>query len=161
MTNILQTILKSSNYQLTQFTKEQISKLEKSIILKDSKGVETPYISCLVRKKDIRLTPEEIVRQLYIMKLQEEYDYPIKRMQIEYSVSFGHEKKRADIVIFDKKDNTTPYIIIEIKKPNLKDGKEQLKSYCHGTGATMAIWTNGDSISYYHRKDPNYFEDIV
>ena len=24
----------------------------------------------------------------------------------------------------------------------------------------MGIWTNGQSISYYHRKDPNYFEDI-
>ena len=22
------------------------------------------------------------------------------------------------------------------------------------------MWTNGESISYYHRKDPNYFEDI-
>ena len=24
----------------------------------------------------------------------------------------------------------------------------------------MGVWTNGDKISYYHRKDPNYFEDI-
>jgi len=24
----------------------------------------------------------------------------------------------------------------------------------------MGVWSNGDSISYYHRKDPNYFEDI-
>ena len=24
----------------------------------------------------------------------------------------------------------------------------------------MAVWTNGDQISYYQRKDPNYFEDI-
>ena len=35
-----------------------------------------------------------------------------------------------------------------------------LKSYCHATGAPMGVWTNGDQISYYHRKDPNYFEDI-
>ena len=41
-----------------------------------------------------------------------------------------------------------------------KDGKEQLKSYCNATGAPIGIWSNGDSISYYHRKDPNYFEDI-
>jgi len=161
MTNFLQNILKNSNYQLTQFTKDQIDKLERSIVQKDIKGVMTPCVFCLVRKKDIRLTPEEIVRQLYIMKLQEQYNYPVDRMKMEYSVSFGLEKKRADIVIFDKKDNTTPYIIIEVKKPELKDGKEQLKSYCNATGATMAIWTNGDSISYYHRKDPNYFEDLA
>ena len=50
--------------------------------------------------------------------------------------------------------------MVELKKPKLKDGKEQLKSYCHATGAPMGVWTNGQQISYYHRKDPNYFEDI-
>ncbi len=81
-------------------------------------------------------------------------------MELEYSVSFGREKKRADIVIFDKVEVTTPYIIVELKKPKLKDGKEQLKSYCNATGSPIGIWTNGGQISYYHRKDPNYFEDI-
>lgn len=81
-------------------------------------------------------------------------------MEIEYSVSFGREKKRADIVIFDKQQTTSPYIIVELKKPKLKDGKEQLKSYCNATGAPIGVWSNGDSISHYHRKDPNYFEDI-
>ena len=42
----------------------------------------------------------------------------------------------------------------------MKDGKEQLKSYCNATGAPIALWTNGDKISYYHRKDTNIFEDI-
>jgi len=82
-------------------------------------------------------------------------------MKVEYSVSFGLEKKRADLVIVDKQDHTIPNIIVEVKKPKLKEGKEQLKSYCNATGATIAIWTNGDSISYYHRKEPNYFEDIA
>lgn len=72
----------------------------------------------------------------------------------------GRDVKRADICIFDKQNTTAPYILIEVKKPKLKDGKEQLKSYCHATGAPMGVWTNGDQISYYHRKDPNYFEDI-
>ncbi|HDL5423795.1 TPA: N-6 DNA methylase, partial [Mannheimia haemolytica] len=42
----------------------------------------------------------------------------------------------------------------------LKDGKEQLKSYCNATGAPIGVWTNGESISYYNRRDPNYFKDI-
>ena len=50
--------------------------------------------------------------------------------------------------------------MVELKKPKLKEGKEQLKSYCNATGAPIGIWTNGDSISFYYRKDPNYFEDI-
>ncbi|HDL6325793.1 TPA: N-6 DNA methylase, partial [Mannheimia haemolytica] len=78
----------------------------------------------------------------------------------EYSVVFGREKKRADIVIFDRDNPNAVYIMVELKKPKLKDGKEQLKSYCNATGAPIGVWTNGESISYYNRRDPNYFKDI-
>lgn len=157
---ILSDILKDSNYKLTQFSPEQIVMFEKSINIKDIKGKDTAYVNCLVRKKEIKLTPEEVVRQLYVLVLRDNFGYPTDRMELEYSVSFGREKKRADIVIFDKNQTTTPFIMVELKKPKLKDGKEQLKSYCNATGAPIGIWSNGDSISYYHRKDPNYFEDI-
>jgi type I restriction enzyme M protein len=153
-------ILKDSNYKLTQFHPEQIKRLEATIFTKNVRGKETPYIKCLVRNKDVKLTPEEAVRQLYLMVLNEVYDYPFDRMELEYAVSFGREKKRADIVVFDKKDTRAIYLMVELKKPKLKDGKEQLKSYCNATGAPIGVWSNGDSISYYHRKDPNYFEDI-
>lgn len=153
-------ILKDSNYKLTQFNLVEIQNLENRITTKEVRGNVTPYIKCLVRKKEIKLTPEEAVRQLYIQVLIDDYDYPVERMEIEYSVSFGREKKRADIVIFDKQKTTSPYIMVELKKPKLKDGKEQLKSYCNATGAPIGVWSNGDSISFYHRKDPNYFEDL-
>ena len=85
---------------------------------------------------------------------------PVSRIALEFEVTFGREKKRADIVVFDKQQTTSPYIIVELKKPKLKDGKEQLKSYCNATGAPIGVWSNGRQISYYHRKDPNYFEDL-
>jgi len=157
---ILAEILKDSNFKLTQFSADKIKALEENIIIKDSKDKSVPYINCLVRKKEIKLTPEEAVRQLYVMVLTNDFGYPTTRMELEYAVTFGREKKRADIVIFDKNQTTTPYVMVELKKPKLKDGKEQLKSYCNATGAPIGIWSNGDSISYYHRKDPNYFEDI-
>jgi len=154
-------ILRDSDYKLTQFNLVEIQNLENRIeVTKDKKGNEIPYIECSIRKKKIRLTPEEAVRQLYLQILINEFNYPLDRIELEYSVSFGREKKRADIVIFDKQQVTSPYIIVELKKPKLTDGKEQLKSYCNATGAPIGVWTNGDSISYYHRKDPNYFEDI-
>ncbi|HDL5898566.1 TPA: N-6 DNA methylase, partial [Mannheimia haemolytica] len=130
------------------------------IFLKSGKNGDIPHIQCLVRKKDIKLTPEEAVRQLYLMNLHYEYDYPFERMELEYSVVFGREKKRADIVIFDRDNPNAVYIMVELKKPKLKDGKEQLKSYCNATGAPIGVWTNGESISYYNRRDPNYFKDI-
>ncbi len=153
-------IIKGSEYDLSLFTPAQISAIENLITEKNTSSGTNYSITCVVRKKDIRLTPEEVVRQLYALSLMEDYGYPISRMALEYEVTFGREKKRADIVIFDKDHSDTPFIIVEVKKPKLKEGKEQLKSYCNATGAPIGIWSNGKSISYYHRKDPNFFEDI-
>lgn len=157
---LISEILKDTNYKLNQFTEKEIKALEKNIFLKQVKQVQVPYITCLIRKKEIKLTPEEVVRQLFLMVLIDRYGYTSSRIQVEYPVSFGREKKRADIVVYEKEHNV-PYIIVELKKPKLKDGKEQLKSYCNATGSPIGVWTNGESISYYHRKDPNYFEDIT
>lgn len=157
----LKTLLRDSAYKLTQFDEEKIQALEDGTTLRaNAKQVATPYFNCLVRKKDIKLTPEEAVRQLYLMTLINDLGYPANRIECEYSVTFGREKKRADICIFDKDNPNAAYILVELKKPKLKDGKEQLKSYCNATGAPMGVWTNGEQISFYHRKDPNYFEDI-
>jgi len=109
----------------------------------------------------VKLTPEEAVRQLYICRLMNSYSYPAGRLQVEFSVNFGREVKRADIVVMDKLNPTTAYIIIEVKKPKLKDGKEQLKSYTNATGAPIAVWTNGEQVSCYNRKDPNIFEQLT
>ncbi|MFM2369575.1 MAG: hypothetical protein RL619_1885 [Bacteroidota bacterium] len=159
--NKIQNIIKDTNYKLTQFNQEKIEKLEQSIYPKINKaGEDIPHVKCLIRDKEIRLNPEEIIRQLYLMVLLEDLGYPKNRIQVEHGIHFGREVKRADIVIFDKDKTEAIYIIVEVKKPKLKDGKEQLKSYCHATGSPMAVWTNGEQISFYHRKDPNYFEDI-
>lgn len=161
MSQILNSIIKESNYKLTQFSQEAIDSVERNIeIRQDKKGNDVVYANCFVRNKFVKLTPEELIRQLYIYKLTTEYGYPVERMELETVITFGREKKRADIVIYNKDHVTAPEIIVELKKPKLKDGKEQLKSYCNATGAIIGVWTNGDQISYYHRKDPNYFEDI-
>lgn len=160
MTFLLADLLKDSAYRLTQFSAEKIAALESAITIKDPGKKPAPYVTCLVRGKPIKLTPEEAIRQLYVMVLRDDLRYPINRLSLEYDVTRGREKKRVDICIFDKDKTTTPYILVELKKPKLKDGKDQLKSYCNFSGAPMGVWTNGDSISFYHRKDPNYFEDI-
>lgn len=161
MESIISKIVSESNYEIEQFNQDEIMEVEKLIFSKpNKKGEDVYYVKCQVRNRDIKLTGEELVRQLYINKLRNTYKYPIEIMELEYSVSFGREKKRADIVVFDKIATTSPYIIVELKKPKLKDGKEQLKSYCNATGAPIGVWTNGGKISFYHRKDPNFFEDI-
>lgn len=158
---ILQNILENSNYHLTLFTKKEIENFSSSVFLKELKNKKVPYYKCIKRNSEHQLYPEEIVRQLFTQRLITRYNYPKSRIEFEYPVNFGREIKKADIVIFDKDRVDSPYIIVELKKPNLKDGKNQLRSYCNATGAPIGVWTNGQQISYYHRKDPNYFEDIT
>ena len=81
----IQQILKDSNYKLTEFSQKAIDNLESQIITsQDKKGKNIYKVKCLVRAKEIVLTPEEIVRQLYLDKLINEYHYPINKFQIEY-----------------------------------------------------------------------------
>lgn len=65
MSRILEEMIKESEYKLTQFESSSIDAIEQNIIKKNDKI----YIKCLVRDKEVRLTLEEIVRQLYLYKL--------------------------------------------------------------------------------------------
>lgn len=62
--------------------------------------------------------------------------------------------------MFDRDRPTVPYLIVEVKQTKLKDGKEQLKSYTHATGAPLALWSNGAQTIQWHRKNPNYFVEL-
>lgn len=157
----LNDLLRNSDYSLSIFHPNEILWLENRLIEVDGKrGIEYRAV-CIIRNKEIKIIPEEAIRQLYTYKLINDYGYPASQILYEYPIKFGREAKRADIVVVNKQDLSTAYIIAEIKKPKAKDGKDQLKSYCHGTGATMAVWTNGENILFYHRKNPNFFEPIL
>ncbi|MCM1537786.1 MAG: hypothetical protein NC254_05265 [bacterium] len=58
MSKILAEIIKKSEYKLTQFSDSMIDAIAQNIVKKN----DQVYIECLVRNKDVKLTPEEIVR---------------------------------------------------------------------------------------------------
>ena len=153
----LEQILRGSPYALTCFDAPLVERLEKSIREKDGGGFVAP---CLARGKDVPMKPEEVVRQLLLMTLAKRYGYSRDLLAVERPVHFGSGTKRADVVVIDREDPSVPYIIAEVKKPQAREGRGQLKSYCNATGATMGIWTNGSSIAYFQRRDPNYFQEI-
>jgi type I restriction enzyme M protein len=158
MNNKISKIIKSDDkYNLSIFSSESIERIDKNISEKENKF----YISGIIRNKILVAKPEEIIRQLMIDKLINEYKYTEDFLRVEYPVSFGREKKFADIAILNKKDKTVPYCIIEVKKNKIKEGREQLRSYTNATGAPLAIWTNGVEINFYERKDPNHFESLL
>jgi type I restriction enzyme M protein len=148
----LSDLLRDSAYKLTQFKPAQIQALEASISMKDARGKAAYYVTCLVRNKEIKLTPEEVVRQLYVMTLTQELGYPLNRIQLEYPVQTGSSSKRADIVIFEASRPTQPYIIVELKEPNSKEGRRQLESYCKFEGASVGVWCNGNEVDYFFKQ---------
>lgn len=156
----LHDLLAKSDYDLSLFSGDAQSHVESLITAEDDGTKQTYFLTCQIRNRKIRITPEEIIRQLYIYRLMNDYGYPATRIQVEAPIHFGREVKRADIVVADSVHHTSPYIVVELKKPKLFEGKEQLKSYCNATGAPIGVWTNGSQISCYNRKDPNYFEAI-
>jgi type I restriction enzyme M protein len=106
--------------------------------------------------------PEEIVRQLFIHHLMNEYGYPRDRTAVEKPVQVGsavHEKA-ADIVVSDRDDPMASYIIVEVKKPRRTDGVDQLKSYCYAEGSPIGVWTNGGEIAILQREEPNLFRSL-
>ena len=113
----IEEILKGSEYSLSQFSKEQIAQLENSIVDGNNEnGDVVPFVKCIIRDKQIELKPEEVVRQLFLMKLTTEYGYPKERILLEYHIkSVGRDKKerddRADIVVFTDNTKKQPYII--------------------------------------------------
>ena len=160
-TDTFQKILGMDPVQLQAFRPDEIQVLNKRISTRKVNGKTGLFIACPIRNKEIQLEREEYIRQLYGRRLLEEYKYPKDRLKFEYSISLGQETKRADIVILDKDQPNTPYIIVEVKKSRLLEGKTQLRSYCDAVSAPMGVWTNGQQTSYYHRKPPNYFEEIT
>ena len=153
----IERILHGSAHRPTRFDARTVAALEKAISEERGKF----YAKCAVRKKSVKMTPEEVVRQLYAMELMSKYHYPAERLEMEFVIPMGSdEKKRADIVVRDEHDPQVPYIVVEVKNPGVRVGRAQLRSYCNASGAPMGVWTNGWQTAHYHRKDPNYFEEI-
>jgi len=116
-----------------------------------------------VFSEDGKSNPEEIVRQLWVYKLLNVYEYKADEIDLEISVHFGTEvnAKAADIVVYTDSAKQTPKIIVEVKKPKRKDGIEQLKSYMMSKGAPVAVWSNGSDSIILYRPYPKDFDDTL
>ena len=66
-----------------------------------------------IRKKKVALTPEEWVRQNFIMFLVEHKGYPASLIAIEAKVNINGLSQRADIVVYNKQG--LPTLIVECK----------------------------------------------
>lgn len=82
------------------------------------KTAEKTYVFDPIRRKEIVLQPEELLRQLVVQYLLTEKKYPLGRIRVEMGVKINGLPKRADIVVFDAAGRA--WLLVECKSPKVK-----------------------------------------
>lgn len=124
-----------------------------------------------IRKKWLVETPEEIVRQNYLLVLVNEYEYSLDQIDEERTLTRrGSGKARADFVIWrtseDKQKAKTPLIIVECKSDNVTISSKdysQGENYARIVNAPIFLTHNNKETRYWRiKKDlmPGYLEEI-
>ena len=70
-----------------------------------------------VRRRNVSVNPEEVVRQLWILYLLDVLHINPKLIAVERSVKINGTKRRFDLMIFDK--STDPILLAEFKAPGV------------------------------------------
>lgn len=130
------------------------------------------YVFDRLRKQQVRLTPEEQVRQFFVAFLIEHKGYPEGLLANEVSIELGNVKRRCDTVLFDTL--LAPQMIIEYKAPSVVINQavfDQIARYTLSLPATWLIITNGlqhfccrkdaEKKGYSFVKDIPSYSDIV
>lgn len=115
--------------------------LAKLKLVERNKGI---YVTCLVRKKSILVTPEEWVRQHVISYLVYHKKYALGRLAVEVNLKVNSLSKRADIVYYD--EFVKPQLVVECKAPEVKLTLEtvfQIATYNSKLNARFLLITNG------------------
>jgi hypothetical protein len=99
-----------------------------------------------IRKRWVRLTPEEWVRQNMIAMIMDSLQVPLQFIGIEKEIIVSGLKKRFDLLIYDRLHQ--PWMLIECKAEHVKLNPEtaaQLLRYHQVLQVKYLIITNGQS----------------
>ena len=124
-----------------------------------------------LRQKWLVETPEEYVRQEYLLILLQEYGFTLDQISEEEEVTGrGSGHARADFVVWrsakDKADRKAPLIIVECKSDNVTiraSDYAQGDNYARLTDAPFFVTHNNSETKFWRvRKDrmPGYLEEI-
>lgn len=84
--------------------------------------MQSDWIWDPLRRKSVRCTPEEEVRQWFISVLHEGMKVPEHMMGSEVSFRHGAKDYRADILVYDR--SARPVMIVECKRPQVELDQE-------------------------------------
>ena len=110
-----------------------------------------------LRRKEVAATPEERVRQWFIIQLRDAFGVPEHMMMSEVGFRFGAKNWRADIVVYDRA--AAPLAVVECKRPDVAlDARvlEQAMRYNSVLGVRYLFLTNGN-LTYLYRLEGETF----
>ena len=96
----------------------------------------------IIRKQYVTLTPEEWVRQHCVHLLAN--TYPKELIAVEGSLEVNKQKKRFDILVYDKE--LKPFLLVECKRTEVEITQktiDQVLAYNHTLNAPNVFLTNG------------------
>ena len=97
-----------------------------------------------IRKKFVKLTPEEWVRQNFVRYLTDKGNYPPGLIAVEIMSDYNKLRKRVDILVHDRSGK--PVMIVECKSPDVTINDkvfDQIVCYNMGFRVPYLIVTNG------------------
>ncbi|MGI8950390.1 MAG: type I restriction enzyme HsdR N-terminal domain-containing protein [Chitinophagaceae bacterium] len=106
-----------------------------------------------LRKKWVRLTPEEWVRQNFLQYIIQTKKYPASLIAIEKEIFLGDIKKRCDIIVYK---NNFPWMIVECKELAVIPTDivfQQILRYNMALPVEYLIITNGNFSLAWQRKN--------
>jgi hypothetical protein len=130
---------------------------EKKPSIKSENGKE--FIFCLIRKKWLVITPEEWVRQNFILYLTETLQFPASLIAVEKQLLLSEVKKRFDIVVYD--NQALPLILVECKEMNEPLSQSvlyQALNYFKEIQSRYLVITNGNHTIAYQKRGEAFFE---
>jgi hypothetical protein len=114
-------------------------------------------IRCMIRKKWIRLTPEEWVRQNFLLYLTQTLQFPASLIAVEKQLVIADVKRRFDIVVYDRK--ARPYLLVECKEMEVTlegDTFLQALHYYAALQTRYLVMTNGNTTYAFERVDGKF-----
>ena len=102
------------------------------------------YVLCAWRRRFVRLTPEELVRQTTLQLLVDEFAYPHNLIAVEVPITVVGTQKRCDAIVYDQQ--MQPLMVIEFKAPYVALTQEvfdQAVVYNHEVNVPFLMLCNG------------------
>ena len=102
------------------------------------------YVLCAWRRRYVRLTPEELVRQTTLQLLEDEYGFPHGLIGVEIPIEVAGMKKRCDAIVYNRQ--MQPLMLIEFKAPTVHLTQEvfdQAAIYNRSLHVPMLMLCNG------------------